>query len=56
MRRGVCERRVLLLNNFWTAMLAKDGLQDFAARAFLRPYAEFVRSRIEMQWENHPEA
>jgi FdhE protein len=42
-----------LLNNFWTGMPAMDGLQEFTARAFLQPYAEFVRARIETQWEDY---
>jgi FdhE protein len=42
-----------LLNNFWTAVPVADGLQEFTARAFLQPYAEFVRSRVETQWENY---
>jgi formate dehydrogenase maturation protein FdhE len=41
------------LNSFWTAVPAPDGLQEFTARAFLQPYAEFARSRIEMQLEDY---
>jgi FdhE protein len=40
--------RTDLLNNFWTATATCDGPQEFAARAFLQPYAEFLRSRSEI--------
>jgi FdhE protein len=42
-----------LLNNFWTATATCVGPEEFAARAFLQPYAEFLRARSEMRWDGH---
>jgi formate dehydrogenase accessory protein FdhE len=41
-----------LLNDFWSGTAEPDaaGLNEFPARAFLQPYAEFVRLRSGMQW------
>jgi formate dehydrogenase accessory protein FdhE len=44
-----------LLNDFWSGMAEPDvvGLNEFPARAFLQPYAEFVRLRSGMQWDGY---
>ncbi len=42
-----------LLDRFWTEQYSNDGLGDFTARAFLQPYAEFVRSLSANTFENY---
>jgi formate dehydrogenase accessory protein FdhE len=47
--------RTELLNDFWSGTPASESapLTDFPMRAFLQPYAEFVRRRSGLQWEHH---
>ena len=47
--------RAELLNDFWSGSDATQGggIHQFPARAFLQPYAEFVRLRSGMQWEGY---
>jgi FdhE protein len=49
------DTRAALLNDFWngTGNLDGTGVKEFPARAFLQPYAEFVRLRCGMQWDGH---
>jgi formate dehydrogenase maturation protein FdhE len=46
-----------LLDTFWDARAEVDAPADtadeFFARAFLQPYAEFVRARSELKWEGY---
>jgi FdhE protein len=45
-----------LLNAFWDGMGTGDppaGPEQFFARAFLQPYAEFVRMRSDMRWDGY---
>jgi len=44
-----------LLNNFWDATDSRDASpsQQFLARAFLQPYAEFTRGRSEVRWDGY---
>ena len=45
-----------LLNEFWDAAEGSDsfaGEEKFFARAFLQPYAEFVRSRSSTTWDGY---
>jgi FdhE protein len=45
-----------LLNAFWDGMGTTDtpaGPEQFFARAFLQPYAEFVRSRSDRHWDGY---
>lgn len=52
--RGAPEdTRSALLNDFWSGTTNGDEMNDFPARAFLQPYAEFVRQRSRMQWEGY---
>jgi len=43
------------LNNFWDTAIspAISPSQNFLARAFLQPYAEFTRGRSEVRWEDY---
>jgi len=47
--------RTALLNDFWNGTAVPDGtgMNEFPARAFLQPYAEFVRLRSGMQWDGY---
>jgi formate dehydrogenase accessory protein FdhE len=49
------DMRTELLNDFWAGEAApgRSGLEEFSARAFLQPYAEFVRSRSGVQWDGY---
>jgi formate dehydrogenase accessory protein FdhE len=48
-----------LLNQFWDGTGTPDdpaGPEQFFARAFLQPYAEFVRSRSDMHWDGYTQS
>ena len=48
------DNRTALLNDFWNgATNPATGMNEFPARAFLQPYAEFVRLRSGMQWNGY---
>jgi formate dehydrogenase accessory protein FdhE len=48
------EVQATLLNEFWTENRPENaGPDHFVARAFLQPYAEFVRIRSAMQWDGY---
>lgn len=51
------EACVQLLNDFWDARLEVEDsaaeAREFFARAFLQPYAEFVRLRADMKWDGY---
>jgi FdhE protein len=52
LRNGTADSQRELLSAFWTnagAPVIGDGNQEFFARAFLQPYAEFVRERAGKQ-------
>ena len=40
-----------LLNTFWIEGAGLNDQEEFCARAFLQPYAEFVRSNSESSWQ-----
>jgi len=42
-----------LLNTFWIDGAGLSELEEFCARAFLQPYAEFVRSSSELSWPEY---
>ena len=42
-----------LLNTFWMGGAGLNDLQEFVARAFLQPYAEFARSSSELSWQEY---
>jgi FdhE protein len=42
-----------LLNSFWIDGAGLNDLEEFCARAFLQPYAEFVRSSRELSWQEY---
>lgn len=58
LHEGSEEARSTLLNNFWSGSTSSDsdGMNDFPARAFLQPYAEFLRLRSAMQWEGYTQS
>ncbi|MGC2197505.1 MAG: formate dehydrogenase accessory protein FdhE [Terriglobales bacterium] len=47
-----------LLNDFWSGPgeLAVSSFSEFPIRAFLQPYAEFVRLHSEIQWDGYTRA
>jgi FdhE protein len=45
-----------LLDKFWTEQTSSDSLAEFTARAFLQPYAEFVRALSGLAFENYSQA
>ncbi len=45
--------RTELLNDFWSGSPDSQPTADFPLRAFLQPYAEFVRRRSALQWDHH---
>ncbi len=49
------ETRSELLNDFWSGSGASqgEGIYQFPTRAFLQPYAEFVRLRSAIRYEGH---
>jgi formate dehydrogenase accessory protein FdhE len=55
LREGPENTRTELLNEYWNGAdaLPTSGLAEFSARAFLQPYAEFVRMRSELQWDGY---
>jgi len=59
MDAGSNDERTHLLNAFWDRFEGSDlpvGPRQFFARAFLQPYAEFVRSRSEMHWDGYTQS
>jgi len=42
-----------LLNTFWMDGVGLNDVEEFCARAFLQPYAEFVRSRSGLIWQDY---
>jgi formate dehydrogenase accessory protein FdhE len=60
--RGRLEYCSQLLSDYWSppnpegAGEAETGIEFFVARAFLQPYAEFVRARTDLQWTGHTES
>jgi len=42
-----------LLNTFWMDEAGLNDLEEFCARAFLQPYAEFVRLNSELNWREY---
>jgi formate dehydrogenase accessory protein FdhE len=53
---GSNDSHTQLLNAFWDGMGTTDapaGPEQFFARAFLQPYAEFVRSRSDRCWDGY---
>jgi FdhE protein len=55
LRSATEDTRAALLNDFWNGTGSPDGtrMNEFPARAFLQPYAEFVRLRSGMQWNGY---
>ncbi len=54
LHEGTEESRSTLLNDFWSGTSADGtGMNEFPARAFLQPYAEFVRLRSGMLWDGY---
>jgi formate dehydrogenase accessory protein FdhE len=53
LREGSEDTRSTLLNDFWSGATSGDEMNDFPARAFLQPYAEFVRLRSGIQWDGY---
>jgi FdhE protein len=55
LREGSDNTRTELLNDYWSGASATNasGLEEFSARAFLQPYAEFVRTRSEIEWDGY---
>jgi formate dehydrogenase accessory protein FdhE len=49
------QTRTELLNDFWSGPAEPEvsGLTEFPTRAFLQPYAEFVRLRSGIQWDGY---
>ena len=49
------QARAEFLNNFWSGTHESEvaDLSEFPSRAFLQPYAEFVRLRSGMQWDGY---
>jgi formate dehydrogenase accessory protein FdhE len=49
------QARAELLNQFWSGTGGPEaaGVSEFPSRAFLQPYAEFVRLRGGMQWDGY---
>ncbi len=41
------------LDACWSSAESATEPQEFLARAFLQPYAEFVRTRVPLQWDGH---
>jgi len=50
------ENHAELLDKFWTEQSSSDSLAEFTARAFLQPYAEFVRALSGLAFENDSQA
>lgn len=53
------DERLHLLNAFWDRFEGSDlpaGPDQFFARAFLQPYAEFVRLRSDMHWNGYTQS
>lgn len=53
---GSNDSHTQLLNAFWDGMATPDapaGPEQFFARAFLQPYAEFVRFRSDRRWDGY---
>jgi formate dehydrogenase accessory protein FdhE len=51
---GAADFRQELLSNFWRGIHPqRQEIDEFIARAFLQPYAEFVRSRLKPAQEKH---
>jgi FdhE protein len=42
-----------ILNTFWMDGAGLNDLEEFCARAFLQPYAEFVRSSTDLRWPEY---
>ena len=55
LRDGPEDSRSTLLNDFWSGTIGPDGtgMNEFPARAFLQPYAEFVRVRSGIRWDGY---
>lgn len=56
---GSNDSHTQLLNAFWDGMGPADapaGPEQFFARAFLQPYAEFVRSRSDRRWAGYTQS
>ena len=56
---GSGDSHTQLLNAFWDHMGTADappGPEQFFARAFLEPYAEFVRSRSDLHWDGYTQS
>jgi FdhE protein len=56
---GSEDARIHLLNAFWEgrdAQRFRTGTEDFFARAFLQPYAEFIRLRGDLHWDGYTQS
>jgi FdhE protein len=56
---GSADSHAQLLNEFWDGINAAEtptGPDQFFARAFLQPYAEFVRSRSDLYWDGYTQS
>ena len=56
LREGPEDARSASLNDFWSGATNGDEVNDFPARSFLQPYAEFVRLRSGIQWDGYTHA